>query len=120
MTVAVGSEGRPLLRTDTERGMLFASRYALELRDDGTIRGNGTDSDGSFQVMFGRFDKTSGRMGWLEQGNVYTVCTGTCVWRDDNTAVFVSPERAGSRMSPPPFLSFVLAISAPFRALAEP
>ena len=86
--------------------MLFASRYALELRDDGTIRGNGTDSDGSFQVMFGRFDKTSGRMGWLEQGNVYTVCTGTCVWRDDNTAVFVSPERAGSCLFPrPPFHS---------------
>ena len=91
MTVAVGSEGRPLLRTDTERGMLFASRYALELRDDGTIRGDGTDSDGSFQVMFGRFDKTSGRMGWLEQGRVYTVCTGTCVWRDGNAGRFVSP-----------------------------
>ena len=72
--------------------MLFASRYALELRDDGTIRGYGTDSDGDFQVMFGRFDKTSGRMGWLEQGSVYTVCTGTCVWRDGNAGRFVSPE----------------------------
>ena len=80
----------------TERGMRFASRYALELRDDGTIRGWGTDSDGDFQVMFGRFDKTSGRMGWLEQGSVYTVCTGTCVWRDGNAGRFVSPERAGS------------------------